>query len=151
MQDINNSHSEAMTQRMLLLREKGWCIFCEEGFSLFEKKKLYSGKFWYVTANDNPYAGAVTHVMAVTNRHVANPEELTLEELTELFQAVIPWLRKEFGMQGLSGLFRFGDTRRTGATIHHLHFHFIEGIDKESHDHEPVWAVVGFKQQTQPT
>jgi diadenosine tetraphosphate (Ap4A) HIT family hydrolase len=145
MQDIDNTRSNEMKRRMLILREQGLCLFCEEGMKLMEKIKLYQGNFWFVTINDAPCEGAAIHVMAVPNRHITNPEELTTEEFHELFQVVIPWLRKELGMQGLSGLFRFGNTKRTGSTIHHLHFHFIEGVDRASFDHEPVWAVVGFK------
>jgi ATP adenylyltransferase len=145
MQDINNSRSEEMRRRMLLLRERGHCLFCEEGLKLLEKTKIHESQHWYVTMNDAPYAGATTHIMAVPNRHIKDPEELTSEELHELFQSVIPWLRKELGMQGLSGLFRFGRTERTGATIHHLHFHFIEGVDRIDTNHPPVMAVVGFK------
>lgn len=151
MQDINNSRTEEMRQRMLLLKEKGWCLFCTEGMDLLEKTKMFEGEHWYVTVNDAPYTGAITHVMAVPNRHIKDPEELRTEELHELFQVVIPWLRKELGMQGLSGLFRFGRTQRTGATIHHLHFHFVEGVDRVDLNHPPVWVVVGFKADYIPT
>jgi diadenosine tetraphosphate (Ap4A) HIT family hydrolase len=151
MQDINNSRSDEMRRRMVLLRENNLCLFCQEGFNLLEKTKLFECKHWYVTINDAPYAGATTHVMAVPHRHIADPEELTADELHELFQVVIPWLRKELGMQGLSGIFRFGRTQRTGATIHHLHFHFVEGVDRVDLHHPPVWAVVGFKPDYTPT
>ena len=148
MQDIRNSRSEEMKRRMLLLHEKGLCLFCEDGFHLMEKIKLFEGKGWYVTLNDEKYKGAVNHLMAVPTRHIKHPSDLTPDERNELFDTVIPWLEKVYGMQGISGVFRFGKTERTGATIHHLHFHFIEGVDRVTQDQEPIFAVVGFKPTT---
>lgn len=150
MQDLSNTRSSEMRERMVLLQENGWCLFCQQGFTLMKKTKLHDGKHWYVTVNDAAYQGATTHVMAVPNRHITDPVEMTTEELVELFQVVIPWLRKELNMKGLSGLFRFGDTKRTGSTIHHLHFHFVEGEERVDHHHPPVWAVVGFQTGYEP-
>lgn len=145
MQDIKNSRTPEMRRRMKLLQERGICAFCKEGMNFLEKTELYSGQLWFVTINDAGYEGSVTHVMAVPRRHIRDPEELTLEELHEFFRVVIPWARNELKMEGVAALFRFGRTERTGATIHHLHVHFIEGVDRVDLNHPPVFAVVGFK------
>lgn len=144
-QDIANAREEHQRENMQALSDAGKCLFCPDGLPFAEKQPIFRGEFWYVKPNDYPYEGAVTHVMAVPNRHIMNPEELTQDELFELFQVIIPWLRTELEMEGLSCLFRFGNTKRTGATIHHLHVHFIEGAERSSSSHPPIFAVVGFK------
>lgn len=145
MQNIENSRTQKMRERMAVLHERGQCFFCKEGQELFEKVNLFKTDLWYVTINDAPYPGAEKHVMAVPVRHLTTPEDLTHDERNDFFDTVIPWLRKEYGMDGLSCLFRFGNTKRTGATLHHLHFHCIEGAERKDQNHEPVFAVVGFK------
>lgn len=112
---------------------------------LTKKKILFRGDNWFVTPNDFPYSGSKTHVLVVPVRHVITPKKLYTNELIELFSIIIPWLEKELGISGMTALFRFGDTKKTGATIHHLHVHFIEGVEKSSPDHIPITAVVGFK------
>ena len=145
MQDLSNSRSIEMRQRMELLAGQGQCYFCKEGQNLFEKTPLHEGRYWYVTYNDSPYKGAVTHVMVVPKRHLTQPEELTGDELVELYQLMIPWLRENLQIQGASALFRFGDTKLTGATLQHFHVHFIHGVERSGPGHSPIWAVVGFQ------
>lgn len=144
-QDISNTRDDLMRQRMLLLSERGHCFFCPEGQELFEKEKLHEGVYWYISESDSPYKGSVTHVMAVPKRHITLPEELTANELVELMHEMIPWMKENLNMSGISGVFRFGNTKITGATLHHLHFHFITGVERSNKDHPPIWAVVGFQ------
>lgn len=144
-QDIENTRSVEMYRRMQILENRGHCYFCEEGQKLFEKVPIHTGKHWYVTDNDNPYKGAVTHVMVVPHRHITLPDELNPDELHELYHEMIPWLREKLQIKGASALFRFGDTKLTGATLHHFHVHFIHGVERSGPGHSPIWAVVGFK------
>lgn len=145
MQNIDNSRDEDQKRKMVLLQEKGLCMFCEEGFTFLGKEKIFEGKTWYVTKNDYPYTGSAHHIMAVPIRHLESPEAFTATELFELCSIVIPFLKTDLGMQGFGCFFRFGDTKKTGATQQHLHLHFVEGVDRESKDHPPIFAVVGFQ------
>ncbi len=144
-QDINNTRSDKMRERMFLLEKRGYCYFCEEGQTLFEKSPLHVGEYWYVTESDSPYKGAVMHIMVVPKRHITLPDELTANELVELTQKMIPWTRDNLNIRGASALFRFGDTKLTGATLHHFHIHLIHGVEKSDINHQPIWAVVGFQ------
>lgn len=146
MQDIANSRMGRQREEMEKLAKSGECLFCPGGLRLLKKPIHFTGKYWYVAPNDFPYEGTTLHLVVAPHRHITSPEELTAEELGELFSEITPRLRREFGLDGCSALFRFGNTRRTGATIHHLHIHFIQGAERQSQDHEPIWAVVGFKQ-----
>lgn len=144
-QDIGNARSFDQAQNMRALAAAGKCLFCSDGLTFAEKQPVFQGVYWYVKPNDYPYKGAKIHVMAVPRRHVTLPNELTLDELQELYQIVIPWLQQSHELQGCSGLFRFGDTRYTGATIHHFHMHFIQGEQKAEGETEPLFALVGYK------
>ena len=149
MQNIENARSQQQKEDMEKLAEANACLFCKEGLTLTNKRVLFKGTHLYITPNDFPYKGVVHHVMVVPKRHIITPEEMTSEEYEELFTVMLPWLRENLKMDGCSGLFRFGNTKRTGATINHFHIHFISGAEKESKDHEPIMTLVGYK-NTQP-
>lgn len=144
-QDIGNARLPAQAQNMQALAEAGKCLFCPGGLPFAKQQPVFQGMYWYVKPNDFPYKGAQVHVMAVPHRHVTMPNELSIDELEELYKVVIPWLQQSHGLQGCSGLFRFGDTRYTGATIHHFHMHFIQGDQKADGETEPLFALVGYK------
>lgn len=146
MQDISNARSEKQAQDMRDLEAARACLFCPEGLKLKGKRVFHRGKHWYVTPNDFPYKGTTVHVMIVPNRHIASFADLTQEELLE-FPAMITWISKEFDIKGAGMFCRFGDTSYTGATIHHLHFHIAQGVQR-SEETEPLFALIGFKEPT---
>ncbi len=127
------------------LAEAKVCLFCPQGMKLLDIKIIFKTEHWVVTDNDFYYDGAVHHVLAAPKRHVLLPDRLTLNETRDLFGTVIPTLQTRFGDGPFTTLFRFGDTAHTGATVEHLHVHFIRGVEQSSKDHPPILAVVGFK------
>lgn len=145
MQDVENVRSKAQLESMEKVKAAGACLFCDEGMAILGKRKLLETTSWFVTDNDFPYEGAVNHVLAIPKRHVTKPEELTDPELMELFRELSPLVQKEFMLDGYTLLFRAGNTKKTGATLHHLHIHFINGVEKTHKDHPKVVATVGYQ------
>ncbi len=145
MQDVENVRSKAQLESMEKVKAAGVCLFCDEGMVILRKRKLLETTSWFVTDNDFPYDGAVNHVLAIPKRHVTKPEELTDAELMELFRELSPLVQKEFALDGYTLLFRAGNTKKTGATLHHLHIHFINGVEKTHKDHPKVVATVGYQ------
>jgi diadenosine tetraphosphate (Ap4A) HIT family hydrolase len=130
---------------MMVLKDINACLFCPQGMFIFKKVPIFTTENWFVTENDFPYEGSVHHVLAVPKRHIAQPDELTVNEIRDFFGTVIPTMETKFGECGFTSVFRFGERSHTGATVEHLHFHFISGVKQSSRDHPPILAVVGFK------
>jgi ATP adenylyltransferase len=90
---------------------------------------LYHGKYNFIIMNRYPYNGG--HLMVAPNRHTANLEELTEDELLEHYQLVqqaIKALKETFHPEGFNVGMNLG--RIAGA-----------GVDKHIHTHiVPRWA-----------
>jgi ATP adenylyltransferase len=144
MQDIANAKSDEQRRDMQALEAAKVCLFCPQGLSLKDKRVFHRGEHWYVTPNDFPYDGTKVHVMIVPNRHLLSFTDLSSEEILEL-PKMLGWVNREFGIEGASMFARYGNTRYTGATIHHFHLHVAQGTEK-SEKTKPIFALIGYKQ-----
>ncbi len=126
--DLKNARDPEQARRMKALSEAGLCYFCKHGN--FEDRTLptsiHEGNCWYVMRNDFPLDGSVHHYLIIPHRHVVNTHDLSVEESAELF-SLVSWLASKLQTEGYSLFVRSGDTRLTGATITHIHFHFLVG------------------------
>ena len=151
--DIRNARDPEQIRRMKALQEKDLCYFCKQGSE--EEKTLpvtiKEGAYWYVMANDFPLEGSIHHYLIVPRRHIANTFDLMTYERHEQV-ALEEWLLKTFlpDVTGYSSFVRSGDTKVTGATLTHLHYHYLVGgprpkgeIKMESETVVPV--VLAFK------
>lgn len=121
-------HARASDQRDVMERiaeEKGVCPFCPAHRKAGEVlDPIWRGQHWVVVPNRWPYKFATLHLMAISERHVRSPHELTPEEWTEL-HGLISWVITAHGLtSGAIGI-RFGDPKLNGGTVYHLHVHFI--------------------------
>lgn len=129
--DIQNARDPEQIRRMKALVEAGKCYFCRQGSA--EEKTLPTAieerEHFYVMKNDFPLEGSAHHYLIIPKRHLTRMTQLLMQgELAELMWMVY-WLdhKLELGCAGYSFFVRNGNTRFTGATIDHLHFHFIVG------------------------
>lgn len=116
--------------RMAYIRSagsEGECIFCvkpREGRDE-ENLILYRGKLCFVMLNRYPYNNG--HLMVAPYAHKASLEELTGEELTELFETVkmgIVWLKRAYDPHGFNVGINIG--RVAGAGFEdHIHVHIV--------------------------
>ncbi|GEM_PF-52674 len=103
------------------------CLFCrlQEPGKDEENKVIYRGRTCYVVLNIYPYNTG--HVMVAPYRHVADPCELTREELLELWETVnlaLKAIKLAYGPHGFNVGMNLG--RVAGAGVEdHLHIHVV--------------------------
>ena len=118
------------------------CPFCIEHLLKYHKKPiLKQGKFWVVTTNMYPYKNAKFHFLFIHKEHVTDTENMSPESFAELHQH-INWLIKENNISGGTLMMRCGNTAETGATVTHIHAHFIVA-DFNNPNREEILARVG--------
>ncbi len=129
--NMSNSRDPEQRRRMQKLIDAGICYFCRGGSE--EEQTLpttiHETEWWYVCPNNFPYLGSVHHYLLVPKRHMKRASELDTREIVELFE-LLAWLEDHLGVTGYSMFARSGDMEYTGATLDHLHFHFLVGEKK---------------------
>jgi ATP adenylyltransferase len=107
-------------------REDG-CIFCNRLAQKDDRANLIlkRGKHAFVIMNRYPYSNG--HLMAVPNRHVSSPAELSTEETIELMALVnecAAALSSEMKTQGMNIGMNLGKAAGAGVEDH-VHFHIV--------------------------
>lgn len=123
--NLGNARVPAQRAQMEEIARRGICPFCPEHLLAIHAAPIeWQGEWWSVTKNDYPYEGTETHYLLILRPHMTRVDELPPEAMTE-FGAHIARLSKE--VPGGAVLMRWGDISMTGASIAHLHAHFIVG------------------------
>ena len=120
----------------------GDCPFCEENLPKYHTKPILKvGNHWIVTTNRKGYENSKYHFLFILRAHKIDSKDLSPEEKIELFEH-IAWLDEEYEIPGGSLLMRCGDTALTGATVTHLHAHYVIA-DFDNPDRKPIMARIG--------
>lgn len=142
--NFGNARDPEQLKRMRYLAKNKSCHFCKEAFlKTHTAPVIYNGKYWFVTGNDFPYKGSKYHYLIVSKKHITNLGEITPKSQIELFKT-INWLKKILKTKGESVFVRSGDMNYTGATLDHLHFHFLVGKKKDKNT-EWLMVTLGYK------
>lgn len=123
---IKNGREAEQIARMIKLAKSGECHFCGDISNKHTSPIIFKNKGWFVTANDFPYKGSRHHYLIVSKKHLTTTQEIPESAKIGLFSA-IDWLAKKLKTRGYSVFVRSGDMNYTGATLDHLHFHFLVG------------------------
>jgi ATP adenylyltransferase len=127
---FDNARTPQQIERMRILKETGACFFCEGNYIMVGgSPSIYIGNHWFVKKNDYPYEGAVHHYLVVPKEHIKRLPDISPAAWMELWD-IFGSLIKRFKTSGESIFVRSGDMNYTGATLDHLHFHFLVGISK---------------------
>lgn len=142
---IDNAREEEQKRRMLDAQARGVCFLCEKGKVLNESGTVHLGRFWFVKQNDFPYKGSVHHYLIVSREHLTGIDELGQVAIVELFD-IAELLRIKLQVGGFSLFVRSGDMSLTGATLDHLHFHFLVGHPKteETTENDRLTVTLGY-------
>jgi diadenosine tetraphosphate (Ap4A) HIT family hydrolase len=148
---IDNAREPEQVRRMQEAQNKGVCYFCELFKEPGEERFLHIGKNWFVKVNDFPYPGSVHHYLIVSRDHVTDLSHVNSLSQYELFGA-INYLQNILGVKGYSVFVRSGDMAYTGATLDHLHFHFLVGVEKPNPGEKDIpetviFAPLGYKKK----
>lgn len=137
----NNARSKDQVDELKRIAEGGSCPFCSEEYMTTNHPHPIeiSTTHWFATKNRWGYENASKHYVIILRRHVANLDEVTSDEWSELKEVVLQ-LEKKLDVKGATLFMRHGDTRYTGGSVTHLHAQLVSG----SGDNEkPVVARLG--------
>lgn len=128
---LDNARTPEQVERMQKLKEAGACFFCDDNYVTFgAMPAIFETTHWYVKKNDFPYKGAVHHYLIVPKQHIKRIIDLRIDAWLELH--IICWkLTNDLRVTGESIFVRSGDMLYTGATLDHMHFHFLVGGPKQ--------------------
>ncbi|MBU0576341.1 HIT domain-containing protein [Patescibacteria group bacterium] len=122
--DPTYAKSDEYQQVLSAIASEGKCPFCLQNFKYHKNDILKKEAGWLITKSSWPYENTKHHFLIINQTHKEKFCELTLAD----FQAVmilINWAIKKYEIKGGGLTFRFGQTKFTGATVCHLHFHLI--------------------------
>lgn len=125
------------------IADKGKCPFCPENFKYHKNPILKEEPNWFVTKNSWPYKHCQYHFLILCRQHKENFSQLTVSDLKQV-QQLVNWTIAKFKIKGGGLTFRFGETKYTGATVCHLHFHLIvPQLDKKKQRAQTVTFPIG--------
>lgn len=125
--NMHNAREKQQLERMHQLKKERRCFFCDNNYDwVGASPALYTSPYWYIKKNDYPYKGSIHHYLIVPMLHVTTLSEITPRAWKDLHIA-LAWLEKKLKPKGYSVFVRSGNMYYTGATIDHLHFHFLSG------------------------
>lgn len=127
---LDNARTPEQLGRMQKLKEAGACFFCDGNYLSFgASPSIFETTNWYVKKNDYPYEGSIHHYLVVPKLHVRRITDISpgaWAELPDIFKR----LGSQLQVTGEGIFVRSGEMRFTGATLDHLHFHFLVGGPK---------------------
>lgn len=139
--NLDNARVEEQRRVMEKIKAEGFCPFCKEHInkSELEPEIKTDFKFWTVRKNRWPYENTRIHLLIIHNEHVETIGKVSQEAWKEL-REISSWAEKEFKLDsGALGL-RFGDPKKNGASVDHLHAHILTAqiTDKNDPNYKPV-------------
>ncbi len=153
LQDLSNTREVMQRQIMEELAQTGECFLCEDVIARISEKykgvataPFYHGNHWFIKDNDFPYEGSKLHLLIVPKRHVSKLEDLSPAEFLEL-QQMIMWVNTTYDVPGAALFIRYGETSYTGATLSHMHFHVMHGVEKQDGT-EAILVKLGYKMKS---
>lgn len=128
--NLEHARLPAQKEKMAQIIKDGVCPFCPQYFKKYHDSViLRKGKHWLVTWNDYPYPETKYHFLIISKKHLIKINEISQPAGAELADH-FKWLKKQYKINDGILLTRFGNTKKTGATIEHLHSHLIVGKKK---------------------
>ena len=104
--------------------DKQICPFCAEHFNHQTNAILFETDHWLSCKNNWPYDNTAFHFIIVAKRHLEELVDLLPSDWQEV-HSLTQQLQEQNQIKGGALILRFGDTRFTGATVTHLHFHLV--------------------------
>jgi len=122
--DKRYAKSEEYKNTLEAIENTAKCPFCKDNFKYHKKKILRKEKNWFITESSWPYKNSKFHFLVISEKHKENFKDLKAADL-KIVSDLTNWAIKKYKIKGGALSLRFGDTNYTGASVCHLHFHFI--------------------------
>ncbi len=123
---LENARLEEQLGAMKKINAEGFCPFCFENFFKTHTKPIvWQGEYWFATENQWPYSSAKKHFLIISMNHAEKFADLSPDAGIEFIQCC-QYLEATFGIKSGGTCMRFGIAGPNGATVDHLHAHFLE-------------------------
>lgn len=129
--NINNARKGEYKKIIEHIASTGKCPFCKENFKYHKKPIFKKRNDWFLTNNSWPYKNTKNHLLIIGEKHKENLLDLTKKDLESVLY-LSKWAIKEYKIKGGGLIARFGDTKITGGSVSHIHFHIISPETKKS-------------------
>lgn len=128
--NLDNARLDEQRKVMEDIVSDGVCPFCPENLAKYHKEKIIrTGKHWLLTYNQWPYENTALHLLVIAKYHAIHLNDMKPGAADELFD-LLKWAEINFNVSFGGVCMRFGDIKKTGATVDHLHAHLI--VPKEN-------------------
>lgn len=123
--NLENARHDDQRDVMKRINNDGVCPFCPENLNRYHTEPiLRTGEHWIVTHNQWPYEHTEKHLLAIARTHVERLGELAVGSFDELL-GHLQWAENQYSASSGGIAMRFGDVTKNGASVRHLHMHFI--------------------------
>ncbi len=141
--DLTNARVPAYFTTLREIQATGCCPFCPEHFWWHPHPITFHEGGWRLTPNAHPYENAMHHFLIIPNRHYTGIWDVTPQDWRSVRGLMLrACSRFKFNGGGLA--LRYGDSKLSGATVQHIHFHLIvPKVDKATGRALPVYFPIG--------
>ncbi|MDP3093418.1 MAG: HIT domain-containing protein [bacterium] len=122
--DINNAKRKDYKKVISRIKLDKKCPFCPENFRYHKKPILKRKNNWFLTENSWPYKNSRYHFIICPKKHKETISELTKADMESVI-FLAGWAIRRFRIKGGGLMARFGDSRLSGTSVTHLHFHIV--------------------------
>ncbi len=123
--NLDNARNDEQLQVMETIIKDDVCPFCTEHLEDYHKEPtLRQGEHWMLTPNQWPYDNTRVHLLAIATYHAESLGDLKKGSMDELLEH-LQWAEFTYSVAAGGLAMRFGDVKINGASVNHLHAHFI--------------------------
>ncbi len=147
---MHNIRSDEQKTRMEKAAKENICPFCSEGLKVIHKLPIETdiGKF-FITKSAFPYEGTEYHYLIISKEHITEPAQLSSEHWQDIGKS-FNWVLENTKMTGGGMFLRFGDMKKNGSSVAHVHLHVISGNSGEfdpEETRESLKVKLGYKKK----
>ncbi len=141
---VNPKFAQTERYRKILsvIESENKCPFCPNNFKYHKNPILKRLGDWFITENSWSYKEARHRFLLICDKHMENISELSAKDLETVLK-LAKWATRKYRISGGALAMRFGNTRFTGATVCHLHFHLISPKVDKKENTKVVYFPIG--------
>ncbi|NCS99374.1 HIT domain-containing protein [Candidatus Parcubacteria bacterium] len=131
--DLANCRNTSQQEKYLEIYKKNYDPFGERSKIEDLGNEIISDTDYWIVIRNQHYKDPKRkhHFVVILKRFIKTTEELRSEEILDAFKTLSE-INLRFQICGGALLMRYGDTRLSGASVKHLHFHIVEPSSNEA-------------------
>lgn len=100
------------------------CPFCTMAVHPKPIIRHSKNKTWFVTERHEVPASVASYLLIIPRRHLVNHRAMTAADDAAV-RELVTWAEATYGLRGFGLAIRSGNSKLTGATVRHLHYHLV--------------------------